>query len=115
MHEMETKNTNKNTNTENKKEKWTSIDKIINSYTKNESLRDALKEFLKMRKSIKKPMTDQAMKLLINKLDKIGSNDNEKIEILNQSIFNSWQGIFELKNKVIEKNKTIDISSYITK
>lgn len=113
--ENDTKNTNKNTNTENKKEKWTSIDKIINSYTKNESLRDALKEFLKMRKSIKKPMTDQAMKLLINKLDKIGSNDNEKIEILNQSIFNSWQGIFELKNKVIEKNKTIDISSYITK
>lgn len=97
------------------KEKGTSIDKIINSYTGNLELRNTLKEFLKMRKSIKKPMTDQAMKLLINKLDKLGSNDNEKIEILNQSIFNSWQGIFELKNKVVENNKTIDISSYITK
>ncbi|MBD7915225.1 hypothetical protein H9660_08705 [Clostridium sp. Sa3CUN1] len=97
------------------KEKGTSIDKIINAYTGNLELRNTLKEFLKMRKSIKKPMTDQAMKLLINKLDKLGSNDNEKIEILNQSIFNSWQGIFELKNKVVENNKTIDISSYITK
>lgn len=97
------------------KEKDTSIDKIINSYTGNLELRNTLKEFLKMRKSIKKPMTDQAMKLLINKLDKLGSNDNEKIEILNQSIFNSWQGIFELKNKVIENNKITDISSYISK
>lgn len=111
----DTKNTNKNTNIENKKEKETNIDKIINSYTENLELRNTLKEFLKMRKSIKKPMTDKAMKLLITKLDKLGSNDNEKIEILNQSIFNSWQGIFELKNKTIEKGKTIDISAYITK
>lgn len=102
VHEMDIKNTNKNTNIENKKEKGTSIDKIINSYTQNEGLRNTLKEFLKMRKSIKKPMTDRAMTLLINKLDKLGSNDNEKIEILNQSIFNSWQGIFELKNKDIK-------------
>ena len=87
------------------KEKGTSIDKIINSYTGNFELRNTLKEFLKMRKSIKKPMTDKAMKLLINRLDKLGSNDNEKIGILNQSIFNSWQGIFELKNKPIERRE----------
>lgn len=115
VHEMDTKNTNKNTNIESKKEKGTSIDKIINSYTQNEVLRNTLKEFLKMRKSIKKPMTDKAMSLLINKLDKLAANDNEKIEILNQSIFNSWQGVFELKNKEIAKGKTIDISAYITK
>ena len=92
------------------KEKGTSIDKIINSYTGNFELRNTLKEFLKMRKSIKKPMTDKAMKLLINKLDKLGSNDNEKIEILNQSIFNSWQGVFELKNKreEVKEEKTIE-------
>jgi hypothetical protein len=84
------------------KEKGTSLDKIINSYTSNIELRNTLKEFLKMRKTIKKPMTDRAMNLLINKLDKLGSNDYEKIGILNQSIFNSWQGIFELKNKDIK-------------
>lgn len=105
VHEMDTKNTNKNTNIENKKEKGTNIDKIINSYTWNFELRNTLKEFLKMRKSIKKPMTDKAMKLLINRLDELGSNDNEKIEILNQSIFNSWQGIFELKNRPIERRE----------
>lgn len=96
------------------KEKVTNLDKIINSYTENLELRNTLKEFLKMRKSIKKPMTDRAMSLLISKLDKLGFNDNEKIEILNQSIFNSWQGIFELKNKGIERGKVTDISAYIT-
>ena len=108
--ENDTKNTNKNTNIESKKEKDTSIDEIINSYTGNFELRNTLKEFLKMRKSIKKPMTDKAMKLLINKLDKLGANDNEKIEILNQSIFNSWQGVFELKNKrkEVKEDKTIE-------
>lgn len=106
VHEMDTKNTN----IESKKEKGTSIDKIISSYTGNFELRNTLKEFLKMRKSIKKPMTDKAMKLLINKLDKLGANDNEKIEILNQSIFNSWQGVFELKNKrkEVKEEKTIE-------
>lgn len=96
-----------NLNIVSNKEKTTSIDKIINSYTKNLELRSTLKEYLRMRKSIKKPMTDKAMSLLINKLDKLGSNDYEKIEILNQSIFHSWQGVFELKNKEIEKPKKI--------
>ena len=100
-HDLVEDYTTTNTNT-NKKEKGTSIDKIINSYTVNLELKNTLKEFLRMRKSIKKPMTDRAMNLLINKLDKLGSNDYEKIEILNQSIFNSWQGIFELKNKDIK-------------
>ncbi|MGY5237622.1 hypothetical protein [Clostridium tertium] len=115
VHEVDTKNTNKNTNIENKKEKSTSIDKIINAYSENLELRNTLKEFLKMRKSIRKPMTDRAMTILLNKLNKLGKSDNEKIEILNQSIFNSWQGVFELKKRVIENSKTIDISSYITK
>jgi len=103
---IEPQKENKRKVKENKKEKGTSIDKIINSYTGNLELRNTLKEFLKMRKSIRKPMTDQAMKLLINKLDKLGSNDNEKIEILNQSIFNSWQGIFELKNNLCKPQRS---------
>lgn len=104
VREANTKNTNKNTNID-KKEKDTNIDKLILNYTRNKELISALKDFLKMRKSIKKPMTDRAMTLLLNKLDKLGSNDNEKMEILNQSIFNSWQGIFELKAD--NKNKSI--------
>lgn len=70
---------------------------IINSYTDNEELRTALWEFIKMRKLIKKPMTDRALKGIMNKLDTLASADTEKIAILDQSIQNSWQGVFELR------------------
>ena len=70
---------------------------MILEYSKNPKLRDALTEFVVMRKEIKKPMSDHAMKLLFQKLDRLGRNDEEKIEILNNSILGKWQGIFELK------------------
>ena len=44
-------------------------------------------------------MTDNAVKLLLGKLDKMTSNANEQIEILNQSIVNGWIGVFPLKEE----------------
>ena len=85
----------------NKKEKEnkTNIDKIIEAYTKNDLLVEAIKDFIKMRSTIKKPLTDRALKTLLNKLDNIANDDLEKVEILENSIMNCWQGVFELKNK----------------
>ncbi|MGH4125139.1 MAG: Lin1244/Lin1753 domain-containing protein [Clostridium sp.] len=57
----------------------------------------ALNEFKKMRKLIKKPMTDRAVSLTLANLNKLSTNENEQILILNQSIANSWQGVFPLK------------------
>lgn len=70
---------------------------IIDNYTDNEELRTALWEFIKMRKFIKKPMTDRALRGIVNKLDTLAGTDVEKIAILDQSITNSWQGVFPLK------------------
>ena len=89
-------------NTSNKKEKEnkkSNIDKIIEAYTKNDLLVEAIRDFIKMRSTIKKPLTDRALTMTLNKLDSFADNDLEKIEILEQSIMNCWQGIFELKNK----------------
>ena len=59
---------------------------------------DALLEFTKMRKTLNKPLTDKAKKLIIDKLNKLApNNEKEQIQILEQSIMNSWQGVFELK------------------
>lgn len=91
-----TNNTTNNT-TNIKKKKSSDIDILINGYTTNEKLIETLQDFLKMRKSIKKPMTSRAMELLLKKLNDLSTTDDEKIAILNQSIFNSWQGIFPLK------------------
>lgn len=74
---------------------------IIDAYTENENLKQAINDFILMRKQIKKPMTDRAVKLMLNDLDKLTSCDETKISILNQSIQHCWQGVFELKNQVI--------------
>ena len=64
-----------------------------------EDLKQALMDFEEMRKKIKKPLsTDRARQLLLNKLTKLaGENIDLKIEILEQSIMNSWQGVFPIK------------------
>ena len=91
-------------NTSNKKEKEnkkSNIDKIIEAYTKNDLLVEAIRDFIKMRSTIKKPLTDRALIMTLNKLDNFTDNDLEKIEILENSIMNCWQGVFELKNKKV--------------
>ena len=58
---------------------------------------NAWKDFKEMRKKIKKPMTIRGEELILEKLNKLAPSDLIQIEILNQSIMNSWQGVFPLK------------------
>ena len=84
------------------KESKVKISKVKESKDKNievDLFTQALEEFKKMRNKIKKPLTDRALTLTIDKLNKLTTNDNEKIEILNQSIMNCYQGIFPLKKE----------------
>ena len=59
-------------------------------------LAEALAAFAEHRKKLKKPMTDRAKELLLSKLSKMASTEQEQIAILNQSIVNGWQGVFAL-------------------
>ena len=59
-------------------------------------LQETINDFAEMRKSIKKPLTKRAIKILEKKLDRLAKTDQEKIEILEQSILNCWQGVFPL-------------------
>ncbi|WP_321832897.1 hypothetical protein [Clostridium butyricum] len=81
----------------NKKEKDTGLDKIIDSYTQDKELINTIRDFLKMRKAIKKPMTDRALNIMLKKLSVFSENTETQIKILENSIENSWQGIFQLK------------------
>ncbi len=63
------------------------------------ALQCAIDDFREFRKKIKKPMTDRAVELLTENLNKLAPDDETKIKILNQSIVNGWQGVFELKQK----------------
>ena len=59
-------------------------------------------EFKKMRKSIQKPLTPFAESLILKKLEKMTSNKENQIKILEQSIMNSWQGVWPLHEDVSE-------------
>ena len=83
---------------EKKERKKTSFDVILDELN-DDDLKNAFLEFIKMRKLIKKPLTDNALKLSINKLFKLSNDKDEMIEIINQSIMNSWQSFYPLKEE----------------
>jgi predicted phage replisome organizer len=92
------KEKNENDNpAESVKAKKTNFDEIISEYTENEDLKNALNDFIKMRKAIKAVITDRALKGICSKLDTLASTDEDKVKILDQSIMNSWKGVFPLK------------------
>ena len=64
---------------------------------------DALYSFLEMRNTLKPKPTVKAMQLVLNKLDKITSDDSVKIQILENSIMNGWKGVFPLKTQQGER------------
>lgn len=83
-----------------KEKKKTEFDLLIESYTDDLQLRNTIYEFIKMRKAIRSPMTSNALKLMLGKLDKLSLNDDSpgiRIAMLEQSIMNSWKGVFEIK------------------
>ena len=101
--QLSTKQQSTNEPSTNKKKESTraGYDEIINDYTENEELRSALVEFVKMRKMMKKPLTNKALSLLLTSkkgLDWLASTDAEKIDIVQQSIMRGWMGFFPLKD-----------------
>lgn len=93
-------NTNKQ-NTKRIKEEARTIDDIISE--QKEALQEPLREFVKMRKAIKKPMTTHGLELAIKRLREIANGTSEAIEIVNQSVMNSWQGFYELKEETASR------------
>ena len=67
---------------------------------------ETLNNFKVMRKQLKKPLTEHGEKLLMKELEKLANTEEEKIAILNQSILNSWQGVFPLKVNITQNKPT---------
>jgi len=59
---------------------------------------EEFEEYRKMRLKIKKPMTDRAVLLAIRELEKLKGEGHEPKQVLEQSILNSWQGLFPLRD-----------------
>ena len=115
-HRKATEKPQKDTN-KNDKEIKNDKEDIKAYFCKNENLESAFKDFSQMRTKIKKPLTDRAIKTLITSLEKISKDPYVQADILDQSTFKCWQGVFPLsrdfvsarnKPKIQEITKQID-------
>ena len=86
-------NTRYNNKKINKKEKVE-----IESVYKSKEFKKAFYDFVDMRVEIKKVPTKRAMEMIIKKLEKVG-NEELAIQMLERSIINSWQDVFEIKER----------------
>lgn len=71
----------------------------------SDSFVEAMNAFKEMRKTIKKPLTERAEKMILDRLSELATNEYQQIEIINQSTINSWQNVYPLK--VDNKRKDI--------
>lgn len=96
-----TQNNPKTNEQEKEKEKEKEKENINNNQL--DEFEDALSEFVKMRKQIKKPITQKWIELIKEKLNKMYPNKKDLwIKCLYKSIENSWQWVFELKQEDID-------------
>ena len=113
--EQQTSNNNINKYNKEIKEKEKDIYKYISKKKENENIEkkyfESLKvntifnEFLELRKKLKAVNTDRAINMLINKLNEY--DEETQYEMIEQSIINSWKGVFELKNKEKKAEQTL--------
>lgn len=60
---------------------------------------DAWLGFIEMRRQVKAPLSERAAILAIGTLERLKSVGNDPSAVLNQSVMNSWKGLFEVKGR----------------
>lgn len=69
-------------------------------YPADDALNQAFVDYVSMRKQLKKPMTERAITIAMNRLQELSGGDNDvAIQIIEQSILNSWQSLYPLKGE----------------
>jgi len=84
-------------------------DNTIELFLQNEKFRNTLKDFRVMRKTIRHPLTEAAEKLLYGRLRK--HSVEVAIKMLENSILNSWRGVFDLSPEEMAEIKSKDPAS----
>lgn len=80
-------------------------------YPTDDLLNQTFTDYVEMRKKLKSPMTERAIQLAMGNLEKLSGGDNDiAVQILEQSIMNSWKGLFALKEEKRSNTGGIDWS-----
>ena len=86
-------------NKKNKSDNSNSYEQLINEFTDDEVIKETIYDFIKMRKLIKAPVTDRALKSVLKQLNKLSKDKEKQIQILEQSIRNNWRDVFPLREE----------------
>lgn len=86
------------------KEKKETYVSIIDAYTQDDELKASLSDFVEMRKKMK-GFTTRALTLALNKLDELALDDFTKVDIVNQSVMNSWKSFYPIHSNKKQKEE----------
>lgn len=92
-----------------KKSLYQSCIDLINNFTTNLKLRQVLVEYLKLRLEMDKQLYKNQWKGILNKLKELATDDEQAIELVQQSILKGWANIYPLqKNQSRPSNQFVD-------
>lgn len=93
--------------------KYTTLNIFDHPINKNEEFQEAFKDFLDMRKKMKKPATERAVKLLILTLVTLAKDSDElAIKIIDQSIVKGYLDFYPLKDQEYMAPKNFNPSTH---
>jgi uncharacterized protein YdaU (DUF1376 family) len=77
----------------------------------------AWSDFVAMRKQMRKPMGEAAIKLAVKALEKLRGEGNEPQAVIEQSIMRGWTGLFPLRGDFVKASggKKFDPVAYVNK
>lgn len=98
-HSNTSNKTNNNTESKKKESKKAGYETLL-SEIKDESLKQAFCEYIKMRTLIKAPMTDRALQMLITKVQTLEPDSvARQKELLETAILNNWKSVYPLRDE----------------
>lgn len=75
----------------------------IHGFTDNSELQAAIWDFIEHRKQMKAPMSTRSLTLLLNRLNKLASDERTQVAILNEAIMNGWKSVYPLKTSNVQE------------
>lgn len=79
-----------------------------NKYADDDCLNNAIKDFIEHRRKLRKPMTDKAIELFIQRLNKFETSVDGQIRLINIAIERGWQTVYPAEDEKIPERKNND-------
>lgn len=76
---------------------------VKNDKNDKEPLEEAIERFKKHRQKIKAPMTDYALKLFRERLNKLTIDESRQIQLIDEAILRGWKTVYPVDNSELAK------------